>query len=304
MIDPYMSSTLYDILEVIPTASQETVHAAYRSLISRFHPDKMAALGPEFVAVADARTKEINHAYEVLGDVARRARYDEEMRRDESPRLLPAVHTNEPAVKQGAAAPVPSSVGQSAATPAPSVKQSAAAPGPAVKRSAALPRPAARRRADAPAAAAVGGRHGVATLSAVVAGIALILTLPQAANVIFSAVEFSLTGHARYFYEADSPADAKGGNAGSAYLMVLWGWLFANYLFGVVSYRLAVAAGEMAAVRTGGSFAATNDRLFLFLTFVCVVATGQLLFSAHTMGNMLAGMFILAGAYLAERGNS
>jgi hypothetical protein len=257
-----MSSTLYDILEVIPTASQETIHAAYRSLINRFHPDKMAALGPEFAAVADARTKEINHAYDILGDVARRARYDEELRRDESPRLLPhspAARPKRPAVKPSAAATA----------------------------------------ADAPR-----GRQVLATLSAAVAGIALVLALPQAANVIFSAVEFSLTGQARYFYEADSPADAKGGDSGSAYLMVLWGWLFANYLFGLISYRLAVAAGEMAAARTGGSFAATNDRLFLFLTFVCVVATGQLLFSAHTMGNMLADMFILAGAYLAERGIS
>jgi curved DNA-binding protein CbpA len=293
MIDPHMSSTLYDILEVIPTASQETIHAAYRSLISRFHPDKMTALGAEFVAVADARTKEINHAYEVLGDVARRARYDEEIRREDSPRLLPAAHPDEPAA-----------VRQSAAAPAPAIRPSAAAPAaPPGKRRPVRLSPDASRRAAAPAADAAQGRHAFATLSAVVAGIALILTLPQAANLIFSAVEYSLTGQARYFYEADSPADAKGADTGSAYLMILWGWLFANYLFGLISYRLAVAAGEMAAVRTGGSFAATNDRLFLFLTFVCVVATGQLLFSAHTMGNMLAGMFILAGAYLAERGN-
>jgi hypothetical protein len=40
------------------------------------------------------------------------------------------------------------------------------------------------------------------------------------------------------------------------------------------------------------------------LTFVCVVAIGELFFSAHTLGNMLADMFILAGAYLAERGMS
>jgi hypothetical protein len=63
-----------------------------------------------------------------------------------------------------------------------------------------------------------------------------------------------------------------------------------------------VLAGEAAAEGLGGSFAATNDRLFLFLTFVCVVAVSELFFSSHTMGNMLAGMFILAGAYLAERG--
>jgi curved DNA-binding protein CbpA len=291
MSGTHMSSTLYDILEVIPTASQETIHAAYRSLISRFHPDKMAALGADFVAVADARTKEINHAYEVLGDAARRARYDEEIHREEGPRQLPAAHSDAPAA-----------VRQSAAAPAPALRPSADTSVPAGKRRTVRSPPDASRAA-APAAGGAPGRHAFATISAVVAGIALILTLPQAANLIFSAIEYSLTGQARYFYEADSPADAKGGDTGSAYLMILWGWLFANYLFGLISYRLAVAAGQMAADRTGGSFAATNDRLFLFLTFVCVIATAQLLFSAHTMGNMLAGMFILAGAYLAERGN-
>jgi curved DNA-binding protein CbpA len=275
-----MSSTLYDILEVIPTASQETIHAAYRSLISRFHPDKMVALGPEFQAVADARTKEINHAYDVLGDAALRARYDEELRQDNGPRPLPQSQ-------------VPKS--QPVSLKAVTVTPGTAAPRPAVRRGTA----AAAAAGDAPRQ-----RHVLATLSAVVAGIALVLTLPPAANVIFSAIEFSLTGNARYFYEADSPADAKGGDSGSTYLMILWGWLFANYLFGVIAYRLAIVAGEMAAARTGGSFAATNDRLFLFLTFVCVVATGQLLFSAHTMGNMTADIFLLAGAYLAERGIS
>src|SRR5262249_41282005 len=78
-----MASTLYETLEVIPTASQETIHAAYRSLISRFHPDKVAWLGPECQAVADARTKEINNAYDILGDAALRARYDEELRLEE-----------------------------------------------------------------------------------------------------------------------------------------------------------------------------------------------------------------------------
>jgi hypothetical protein len=274
-----MSSTLYDILEVIPTASQETIHAAYRSLISRFHPDKVAGLGPEFQAVADARTKEINHAYDILGDAARRTRYDEELHGEDSPRALPKNQApkNQMAPSKGAAV----------------ATQNVAASGAAARRGAA---------ARASASGAPRERNVLGMLSAVVAGIALVLTLPPAANVIFSAIEFSLTGHARYFYEADNPADAKGGDTGSAYLMVLWGWLFANYLFGVISYRLAVFAGQMTAVQTGGSFAAANDRLFLFLTFVCVVATGQLLFSAHTMGNMLAAIFILAGAYLAERG--
>src|SRR5258708_12281855 len=93
-----MANTLYDTLEVIPTASAETIQAAYRSLISRYHPDKVAALGPELQAVANARTKEINHAYDVLRDPVRRASYDEELREAESPSpprdaSLPPQHT-------------------------------------------------------------------------------------------------------------------------------------------------------------------------------------------------------------------
>jgi hypothetical protein len=268
-----MSNTLYDVLEVIPTASAETIHAAYRSLILRYHPDKVAAMGPELQAVASARTKEINFAYDILSDAVSRARYDEELRGEEPMPLLvsgPASPPQSPAVTRELAEPV-------------------------------RPKGAAAREHVAAAQAAAQERHPLATLGAAVVGIALVLALPLGANVIFAAVEFSLTGHARLFYEAENPVDAKG-DFGSAYLPVLWGWLFANYLFGLISYRLAVFAGGTTAERFGGSFAATNDRLFLFLTFVCVVAVGELFFSAHTMGNMLAGMFILAGAYLAERG--
>lgn len=260
-----MASTLYDVLEVIPTASAETIHAAYRSMISRYHPDKVATLGPELQAAATARTKEINFAYDILSDEVSRARYDEELRGEERLRPLLKVPASRP-------------------------KSSAVT----------------RNRSPAPPEAGVPqqGRHLLAIFSAAVAGIALILILPQAANVIFSAVEFSLTGHSPFFYNAETPVDAKGDFSGSAYLLVLWGWLFASYVFGLISYGAAVIIGEAAAARLGGSFAATNDRLFLFLTFVCVVAIGELFFSAHTLGNMLADMFVLAGAYLAERGIS
>jgi hypothetical protein len=262
LIDRQMGTTLYEILEVIPTASQETIHAAYRSLISRFHPDKVAGLGPELEAAADARTKEINHAYDILGDMARRARYDQQLlRRDDGSRPL-AIH-----------------------------------PGPA------QPSPAAAGRTAAPLAIeAPPKRPAVAILAAAAAGVTLVLTLPQAANLVFSAIEFSLTGHARFFYEADNPVDVKGGALNATYLLVVWGWLFANFLYGLLSYRFAVFAGETVAARSGGSFTSSNDRLFLFLTFVCVIAIGELFFSAHTMGNVLADMFLLAGAYLAERG--
>jgi hypothetical protein len=275
-----MANTLYDVLEVIPTASAETIHAAYRSLIIRYHPDKVAALGPELQTVANARTKEINFAYDILSDAVSRARYDEELSGGEQRVALlssPASRPKGPALKERFADARPKA-----------------------------PAAARERSSAAPAAGAPGRqRHPLATLAAAIAGIALVLTLPPAANLIFSAVEFSLTGHGWFFYDAENPVDAKGDfSTSSYYLPVLWGWLFANYLFGLISYRLAVLAGETAAAGFGGSFAATNDRLFLFLTFVCVVAVSALFFSAHTMGNMLAGMFILAGAYLAERGIS
>jgi hypothetical protein len=282
-----MANTLYDVLEVIPTASAETIHAAYRSLILRYHPDKVAAMGPELQAVANARTKEINFAYDILSDAVSRAHYDEELRGEEPislPVRGPAFPPQSPAVATEHAEPV---------RPKGASTRERVEPD--------RPRGASARERVAAARAIPQERHPLATLAAAVVGIALILALPAAANLIFAAVEFSLTGHARFFYEAENPVDAKG-DFGSAYLPVLWGWLFANYLFGLISYRLAVLTGETAAEWFGGSFAATNDRLFLFLTFVCVVAVGELFFSSHTMGNMLAGMFILAGAYLAERG--
>ena len=75
-------NNLYDILEVSPKASLETIAAAYRSLISRYHPDKTAALGPEFREIAERRSKEINNAYSILKDVNSRKRYDDQPNQD------------------------------------------------------------------------------------------------------------------------------------------------------------------------------------------------------------------------------
>jgi curved DNA-binding protein CbpA len=289
---PQMANTLYDVLEVIPTASAETIHAAYRSLIGRYHPDKVAMLGPELQAASNARTKEINFAYDILSDAASRARYDEELRGEGSAPLLPQGPIVDGLIPQSPAPQTPVATG---AFP----KGTAIRPkSPAVDQGRTYFRAAASQSA---AAAPQQTRQPLATLAAAAAGLALLLALPPASNLIFSAMEYSVTGSARFFYDAENPVDAKG-DFGSAYLAVLWGWLFANYLFGLIAYRTAVLTGEAAAARFGGRFAATNDRLFLFLMFVCVVAVDELFFSTHTMGNMLADMFILAGAYLGERG--
>lgn len=60
----------YEILEIARDASEADLKKAYRKLAMQFHPDRNAE------ADAADRFKEINSAYEVLSDPAKRARYD------------------------------------------------------------------------------------------------------------------------------------------------------------------------------------------------------------------------------------
>lgn len=62
---------LYEELEVSAKASPETIEAAYRSLVKRYHPDT----AKDKVA-AERRIKRINAARDVLMDPAARASYD------------------------------------------------------------------------------------------------------------------------------------------------------------------------------------------------------------------------------------
>jgi len=61
----------YKVLGVDRGADQKTVSAAYRKLARRHHPDVNKAAG------AEDRFKEINEAYQVLGDKEKRTRYDQ-----------------------------------------------------------------------------------------------------------------------------------------------------------------------------------------------------------------------------------
>jgi DnaJ-class molecular chaperone len=47
-------------------ASVEEIVAAYHQMARMYHPDRLAHLAPEFVALAEERMKEINAAYEQL----------------------------------------------------------------------------------------------------------------------------------------------------------------------------------------------------------------------------------------------
>ncbi len=62
----------YEILEIQQGADEEEVRHAFRRLARVYHPDKA---GND--RAAEERFKEINEAYEVLGDTAKRHRYDE-----------------------------------------------------------------------------------------------------------------------------------------------------------------------------------------------------------------------------------
>jgi curved DNA-binding protein len=61
----------YNILGVDKKASSDDIKKAYRKLVRKYHPDVSKEKD------ADAKTKELNEAYGVLGDAEKRAAYDE-----------------------------------------------------------------------------------------------------------------------------------------------------------------------------------------------------------------------------------
>jgi hypothetical protein len=64
---------LYRILGLGPSAESKEITAAYRALAKQYHPD----INVDDTA-AEQRTKEINRAYQILGDPEARAAYDRE----------------------------------------------------------------------------------------------------------------------------------------------------------------------------------------------------------------------------------
>jgi DnaJ-class molecular chaperone len=62
----------YQILNVSQDASAQDIKKAFRQLALQYHPDR----NPENVLEAGEKFKEINEAYEVLGDEQKRWQYD------------------------------------------------------------------------------------------------------------------------------------------------------------------------------------------------------------------------------------
>lgn len=70
--------TPYEVLGVAPTASADEIRRAYLALARASHPDLQRQDGR---GAAEERMRRINAAWAILGDEARRRRYDEEWRR-------------------------------------------------------------------------------------------------------------------------------------------------------------------------------------------------------------------------------
>jgi len=54
----------WEVLEVAPGESKEEIARKYRRKVQQCHPDRVAGLSPEFLQLAEDRTKALNLAYE------------------------------------------------------------------------------------------------------------------------------------------------------------------------------------------------------------------------------------------------
>src|SRR5450432_3897694 len=64
----------YETLGVSKTASADEIKSDFRKLATKHHPD---VAKPKEKAAAEERFKQINEAYEVLGDPEKRQKYDQ-----------------------------------------------------------------------------------------------------------------------------------------------------------------------------------------------------------------------------------
>ncbi len=69
--DRFESADPYTVLGVDRSASEANIKKAYRELVGRYHPDKVAHLGEEFKTLAEERFKQIQQAYQKIVQVRR-----------------------------------------------------------------------------------------------------------------------------------------------------------------------------------------------------------------------------------------
>lgn len=67
----------YDTLKVAKTASADEIKSAYRRLAKQYHPDVFATAEESKKQAAEAKFKEVQHAYDVLSDPQKKAAFDQ-----------------------------------------------------------------------------------------------------------------------------------------------------------------------------------------------------------------------------------
>ncbi|MBI3934881.1 MAG: J domain-containing protein [Acidobacteria bacterium] len=77
------SKDYYAVLGVSPESDSAEIKKAYRTLVQRFHPDRVR--GTDKATHASERMIQINEAFEVLGDVKRRAELDRALKAEKAP---------------------------------------------------------------------------------------------------------------------------------------------------------------------------------------------------------------------------
>jgi DnaJ like chaperone protein len=63
---PQSNESNYRILGIEPTATNDEVKKAYRKMAVKYHPDKVATLGPDVQKAAEEKFKAISQAYEAI----------------------------------------------------------------------------------------------------------------------------------------------------------------------------------------------------------------------------------------------
>lgn len=63
---------LYEVLGISRNASEEEIKKAYKKMVKKYHPD----LNPDS-KTAEEKMKQVNHAYDILSDPEKKARYDQ-----------------------------------------------------------------------------------------------------------------------------------------------------------------------------------------------------------------------------------
>lgn len=70
---------LYKILEISQNATLNEIKRKYRELAKKYHPDKFSNTSDEEKKQAEDKFREINEAYSILSDEARKKEYDKQL---------------------------------------------------------------------------------------------------------------------------------------------------------------------------------------------------------------------------------